>query len=517
MIHDVMSDSDQPLRLATSLNSVPKPRVQRNRAEAHIMKSLLIVLMLLPAGIAFADATTTPSDNGVLNVLDFGAKGDGKTSDTLVIQKTIDACAAQGGGQVLLPAGKTFLSGALTLRSNVDLHIATGTTLMGSSNWRDYLPVGSLLFAKDAANISVSGDGTIDGNDTALWQKLADEEAGGDINKDGWWPESFIGDYWPFGKKPGEPDKRGGRPMMVIFIGCDKVRMHDVTLRAAPSWTVHFVGCRDVAVSDISIRNSWEVANNDGIDIDHCRDVRITNSLIDTADDCIVIKNTPNFESYGDCEHITVTGCTLASRSAALKVDEIYTGTARDIVFDGCTVSHSNRGLCIQLRDAGNIENVIFSNIVVETKFQPHKWWGAGEPIQVTNFPRTAETKLGHVRNIRFSNIICRGENGLIFQGWPSNPLDNVTLDNVTLDLTKVSADTGGFYDLRPQGIFKGVYQTKLPGVYIRETRNFTIRNSRINWSPPGDKGYGPALDHDKADDGFEIQNVKLSPPASEP
>jgi polygalacturonase len=478
------------------------------------MKLLIIILILILTRAAYAGSVASAGENGVLNVLDFGAKGDGKTIDTVAIQKTIDACAAMGGGQVLLPAGKTFLSGALTLRSGVDLHISTGATLKGSADWRDYLPSGSLLFAKDAANISLTGSGTIDGNDSALWQKLADEEAGGDINKDGWWPESFIGDWWPFGKKPGEPDKGGGRPMMVIFINCDNVRLHDITLRAAPSWTVHLVGCRDVAVSDISIRNSWEVANNDGIDIDHCRDVRIANSLFDAADDCIVIKNTPNFESYGDCQHITVTGCTLASRSAALKVDEVYTGTARDIIFDGCVVSGSNRGLCIQLRDAGNIENVIFSNIVVETKFQPHKWWGAGEPIQVTCFPRTAETKLGHVRNVRFSNIICRGENGLIFQGWPSSLLDDIVLDNVKLDLTKPAPGVGGFYDLRPQGIFKGVFQTKLPGVYIRQTHNFTMRNSRIVWSQPGDEEYGPALDQDNSD-GFEMQNVSLSPPIS--
>jgi hypothetical protein len=476
------------------------------------MKSLLMILTLLPACILFTGSSSFAGDNGVLNVMDFGAKGDGKTTDTLAIQKAIDACNANGGAQVLLPPGKTFLSGSLTLRSNVDLHIATGAILKGNPDWRTYLPSGSFLFAKDAQNVSVTGSGTIDGNDTLVWQKLADEEAGGDINKAGWWPNSFIGDYWPFDKKPGEPDKTGGRPMMFIFINCDKVRLHDITLRAAPSWTVHLVGCQDVAVSDISIRNSWEVANNDGIDIDHCRNVRITNSLIDCADDCIVIKNTPNFESFGDCEHITVTGCTLASRSAALKVDEIYTGTARDIIFDGCTVYHSNRGLAIQLRDAGNIENAIFSNIVVETKFQPHKWWGAGEPIQVTNFPRTPETRLGHVRNIRFSNILCRGENGLIFQGWPGNPLDDIVLDNIKLDLTKPATGTGGFEDFRPQGVFKGVFQSKLPGVYVRETHNLSIRNSRINWSAPGDDAYGPALDQDKSD-GFEMQNVSLSPP----
>jgi polygalacturonase len=479
-----------------------------------INTSMNILLWIAALSMVFASSMAFAADNGVFNVLDFGATGNGKTSDTVAIQKTLDACLAHGGGKVLLPGGRTYLTGSLTLGSGVDLHLAGGAVLKGSGDWRDYLPNGSLIFAKDASNVTLSGSGTIDGNDRAVWQRLADEQAGGDIDKDGWWPESFIGNWWPFGKKPGDPDKRGGRPMMIIFIGCNKVRMRDVTLTAAPSWTVHLVGCRDVAVSGISIRNSWEVANDDGMDIDHCQDVRIANCLIDCADDGIVIKNTPNFESYGDCQHITVTGCTLASRSAALKVDEIYTGTARDIIFDGCVVSHSNRGLCIQLRDAGNIENVIFSNIVVETKFQPHKWWGAGEPIQVTSFPRTAETKLGDVRNIRFNNILCRGENGLVFQGWPSSPLRDIALDDVKLQLTKAAPGVGGFYDLRPQGIFKGVFQTKLPGVYVREARDFAMRNSRIDWAEPGNQEYGPALDQ-KNVEGFEMSNVTLEPPMS--
>ncbi len=478
------------------------------------MKSLLLMLALLPISAACSVVMPSTADTDTINVLDLGAKGDGKTLDTPAIQKAIDAASANGGGQVLLPPGKTFLTGSLALKSNVDLHLANGAILKGSPNWRDYLTAGAFLFAKDATNNSNTGNGTIDGNDTVIWQKLADEEANGDINKPGWWPNSFIGDYWPFDKKPGEPDKTGGRPMMIIFLGCDKVRLQNITLRAAPSWTVHLVGCQDVAVSDISIRNSWEVANNDGIDVDHCRNVRITNSLVDCADDCIVIKNTPNFESYGDCEQITVTGCTLHSRSAALKVDEIYTGIARDIIFDACTISHSNRGLAIQLRDAGNIENVIFSNIIVETEFQPHKWWGAGEPIQVTNFPRTPETKLGHVKNIRFANIIARGQNGIIIQGWPGNPIDDITLDNVKLDLIPAKPTEGGFEDFRPQGIFKGVFQSKLPGLYIRETHNCAIRNSRIDWSAPGNEEYGLPIDQDQSEN-LQLQNITTNPPTA--
>jgi polygalacturonase len=451
--------------------------------------------------------------SSVFDPIDFGAKADGQTLDTLPIQKAIDACSARGGGQVVIPAGKTFLTGSLTLRGNIDFHLAPGSVLKGSNDWRNFLPAGALLFAKNAANLTISGQGTIDGNDIAVWQKIADEEAGGNLNDPKWFPEAFAGAYWPFGKKPGEPDKRPGRPMMVIFVGCNHLHMQGITIRSAPSWTVHLVGCQDVAVTEIAIRNSWDIPNDDGIDIDHCQNARIANCFIDSGDDCIVIKNTPNFESYGDCRHITVTGCTVASRSSGLKVDEIYTGAARDIVFDACTVSHSNRGLCIQSRDAGNIENVIFSNIVVETKYTTQKWWGAAEPIHISAFPRTAETKLGYVRNIQFNNLICRGENGCVFQGWESNPMENVTISNMNLELTPAPPGAGGFYDLRPAGIFKGVFERNLPALSIHHARNFTLRNSRITWSTPGDHRYGPPVEQENVigsifeDDAIEPSN----------
>jgi polygalacturonase len=477
----------------------------RNASFPLSLMTLVTALFARPEPSPAADAT-------VFSVLDYGAQGNGTNDDTVAIQKAIDACGAAGGGRVLLPSGRTYLSGALTLRSGVDFHVAGGAMLKGSPNWRAYGRPGALLFAKDARGLTLSGNGVIDGNDRAVWQALADEEAGGDVNKDGWWPQSFTGDWWPFGKLPDEPQKGGGRPMLVIFIGCERVRIHDITLQNAPSWTVHLVGCTDVAVESMSIHNAWDVANNDGIDLDHCRDVRIANCHIECADDTIVIKNTPNFAAYGASARITVTGCLLASRSCALKVDEIYTQPgARDIVFTGCVISRSNRGLVIQSRDEGDIENVLFANIIVETGFSPHKWWGAAEPIHISHFPRTPQTRLGHVRNIRFNNILCRGENGIFLHGWTNRPLENIVLDNVRLELAKTSEVPGGFYDLRPQGVFKGIFESTLAGIYARYVNGLSLRHAEIVWGSPADKAYGEALDQANVER-LELDDVNLSP-----
>src|ERR1700690_629918 len=122
-------------------------------------KPLPSIVRLGLAALVFTTFAASAADNSsVFNVLDFGAQGDGTINDTGAIQKAIDACAANGGGQVLLPGGKTFRSGAISLPSDIDFHLARGAVLKGSERWQDYGQAGALLFAMDATNITISGD-----------------------------------------------------------------------------------------------------------------------------------------------------------------------------------------------------------------------------------------------------------------------------------------------------------------------------------------------------------------------
>lgn len=383
------------------------------------------------------------------NILQFGATGDGITNDTASIQAAIDACAAAGGGRVILPGGNIYRSGALVLCSNLELHLEMGAILKGSDSLSDYIlsgdnaglpehrdipsyenceyrgtPAHYFLYGKDCENIAITGFGKIDGNEEIFY---------GEVTK--WHIE---GRFYP-------------RAPMLFLENVSHLTIRDVTFTHSAFWTVHLVGCEDVLIEGIRILNNLRMANCDGIDPDHCRNVRIANCHIECADDCIVFKNTAAAMQYGPCENITVTNCTLTSTSAAIKFGSESEALFRNILVENCVISRSNRGISLQLRDKGSIENVIFHNITIDTRlFQREMFWGQAEPIAITALPRKVDTQVGTVRNIRFSNIICAGENGFLLYGHKAGAVSGISLDNVQLDLRRVTDYGTGYHDLRP-------------------------------------------------------------------
>lgn len=136
------------------------------------------------------------------------------------------------------------------------------------------------------------------------------------------------------------------------------------------------VGCQDVLIDGIRILNNLKMVNCDGIDPDHCRNVRINNCHIESADDCIVFKTTEKNAYLGPCENIVVSNCTLTSTSAAIKFGTESVSDFRNITVTNCVISRTNRGISLMLRDGGNIENVTFANLHINTRMFSDQWWG---------------------------------------------------------------------------------------------------------------------------------------------
>ena len=387
----------------------------------------------------------------IYNVVDYGAVGNKIADDAKAIQQAIDECSANGGGTVLLPANHTFMSGPLCLKSNVNLHLEATAVLLANpdegiyklSAFGENRGEGMMwIYANGADNISITGKGTIHGNGIAFMGKELDDS----------YELKPVTTFDP-------------RPHVLTLIGVNKLSIRDITIRDGAYWTVHLIGCDGAVIDGISLLNNLKIRNGDGIDLDHSRNVRISNCHITSGDDCICLKNRREFEQYGSCHDITVTNCVMTSRSCAIKIGSENMDSIYNVVFDNCVITRSNRGLGIQNRDEGTVTDVMFSNIIMDCQLWSDVWWGKAEPIYVTSYPRAngnhkdanwrfpkGETvgRCGEVSRIYFNNIVANSENGCFVGGDIEGKVNNVHFCNVRLVRKKVTAYEGGAIDLRP-------------------------------------------------------------------
>ncbi|MBD3421732.1 MAG: hypothetical protein GF398_16585 [Chitinivibrionales bacterium] len=346
----------------------------------------------------------------IFNIIDFGAEGNGKRNATAALQKAIDVCALSGGGCVYVPQG-TYSTGMLTLKSHINLHLEAGAVIKGSDDADAYPVLGPtpfnnapgqiqvLLYACDAEDIVVSGQGVIDGGGYA----------------DLWGPDSH---------------KETFRPALVLFKDCLRVKFQDVNLAYSRYWTLHLQRCRDVEIRGVSINANQNRINTDGIDPDGCTNVQISDCNITTGDDCIVLKST-----QGDvCENITVSNCILSSKCAAFKIGTETIGPIRNVTVHNCIVRESSHGLMVYSKDGGEIENCIVADCVFDVREH--------FPLMLDITPRFHhESTPGPVRAFQFNNLIFAGPGRALLQGTDACALDDISLKSIVWNVKGESAD----------------------------------------------------------------------------
>ncbi len=438
------------------------------------------------------------------NISSYGAKNDGKTINTPAIQKAIDDCYKGGGGKVVIPPGE-FVTGTIILKSGINLHLEQGARLLGSLDTADYRIDGrkhGLIYAYQAEHISISGEGEIDGQGTSF--HIADRaHFGQDFNRmvtrqgEGYFPLTPVPEDGPIGY-----DARPG--VMVLLLQCEQVAIKDVTFRDSPEWCFRIADCDDVIVSGISIHNNLMIPNSDGVHCTTSRNVRISDCDIRAGDDAIIVTGFgTNVGVGGDdnvlldytlrefgnktgyAENVTVTNCILQSRSAGIRVG-YGVNPIRNCVFSNLVIYESNRGLGVFSRDAGSIENILFSNITIQNRLHSGHWWGNGEPIHVSAIKQDPEIPAGPVNNIRFRNIIAESESGIVIYGTKESQVKNVLLENVSIHLKsgKNSAAYGGNFDLRPVYTRDlGIFKHDIPALYSQHTEGLKISGFNVSWA----------------------------------
>jgi polygalacturonase len=395
------------------------------------------------------------------NVRDFGVAGDGRRLDTQEIQQAIDACAQAGGGTVHFPAGD-YLSGTLFLKSRVTLHLDAGATLLGSKQLEDYpstIPAvrsytdhyteRSLIYAENVEQIGFAGRGTIDGQGAA-----------------------FKGAYKV-------------RPYLLRIISCRDVSMTGITIKDSPMWVQHYLACDGVRIDGITVRSHCN-SNNDGIDIDGCRRVRISNCDISSGDDAIVLKSTLDHP----CQDIAITNCLLSSDCNAFKLGTESNGGFQDIVLSNCTFYDTRlSGIALETVDGGTSARVSIANITMRNVRSPIF-------IRLGNRARPfkegmEKAGMGSFRGISIRDVQATGADGIgnSITGLPGHPAEDITLENIRITSVGAGKEEDAQREVPEEETKYPEYKMfgVLPayGFYCRHVRGLHFRNVRVGFAKP--------------------------------
>ncbi len=409
----------------------------------------------------------------MISITECGAIPDAPEVQTQAIQAALDRAAQGGGGTVHVPAGR-FLTGTLVLGSHVTLHLENGATLKGSECIADYPEVDGgftdavgqsrnrcLIYARGTVNTVISGHGVIDGSGSA------------------------------FGYE------EDGRPFMIRFIDCSDVKVSGVTLKDSPGWVSHYLGCENVLIHGISIRSRTN-GNNDGIDVDSCRRVRISDCDIDTGDDAVCIKSTRATPS----EDIVVTGCRISSTWGALKLGTESAGDFRNIIFSNIVIRDTEGGgLKLISMDGCRMENILVDNIVMDNVSGPifirlgarlRQYYG-DQPVR----------PVGSIRGISLRNIRIHvweegyplygkylRKAGMIFTGIPGHPVEDVTLENIRVVFPggekAVAGEVPEMETEYPE--FPVFHPLPCWGLFLRHARGVRIRQCDFSTAAPDER-----------------------------
>lgn len=396
----------------------------------------------------------------VYDVRDHGAKADGEKLCTEAIQNAVDKCAASGGGTVYLPPGK-WLSGTVYLGDHVTLRLDSGSILLGSRDPKDYahrhgdFSSWSLIAGKGLEHVAIRGSGIIDVQGSAF--------------------------RW----------KDRSRPKGIYIENCRDILIEGVGMRSAGSWMQHYFDCDRLTIRDISVFNHVAY-NNDGLNIDSCRDVRISGCVVDSDDDGIVLKS----RSLKPCENVTISDCVVSSHCNSIKMGTESGGGFQNITVTNCTICSPRyskvtygrqrglAGLALEIVDGGILDRVAISNITIK---------GVSVPIfmrlgnRARQYGRNgARPGVGTFRNVVVNNIVATDVSniGCSITGLPGHVIENVSMSNI-----KLSFEGGGTREdaLReipekatsyPESTMFGTLPAY--GFYCRHVKGLTFTNVRL-------------------------------------
>jgi polygalacturonase len=447
---------------------------RRRALRCALGAGLSLACLSVNSGWAVVGATAR-----VFDVRKYDAKGDGKTLDTVAIQKALDDCRNAGGGIVRFPAG-TYLSKPITVGAKTTVQLDEGATLQATGDQSAFLKSGTNWLAarssgdfipfiggKNLTDVTITGTGTIDGAGANWWGAAEDARI----------------------KTPGYTLPR---PNLIVFTGCKNLRVENITLQNSPKFHLVPNDCDGVVISNVTILAPVGAANTDAIDPGACRNVLITRCRIDVGDDNVAIKSSRKIPGREFAtENITVTDCTFL-HGHGMSIGGETVGGVRNVTVRNCTFEGTENGIRIksQRGKGGVVENISYSDIVMKnvdpaiTLTCYYMYNSAGDAVQKSapkeDAAQVADDKTPIYRNIRITNLQATTKRAAgVILGLPESAISNVVLENV-----QIAAATTGLSVKNAKGIqFKNVQLTNKEGPAL------LTENAEVDgWKDPAQK-----------------------------
>lgn len=425
--------------------------------------------------------------NTNINIKDFGAVGDGQTSNTEAFRKAIEACSKKGGGKVIVPAG-IWLTGPIVFKNNINLHLQSGAFIQFSKNLKEYPLIENIyegtkqfrclspLYGKNVNNIAITGDGIIDGAGEAWrpvkkfkmteiqWNELISSGGYVDHNET-WWPDKnavlapdkykeLLKQYGAVKAEDFEQYKVYYRPVLLSFAECKNVLLDGPTFQNSPAWNLHPLMCENLTVRNLTVRNPWYSQNGDGIDIESCKNVIVYNCRFDVGDDAICMKSGKDAEGRlrgKPTENVIISDCIVYHGHGGFTIGSEMSGGIKNIKIDNCSFIGTDVGLRFksQRGRGGIVENIYISNIYMKNipaeAISLNMFYTGKAPLEdkQNNSELKTEYQLNEgtpvFRKIYFKDIYCAGANtGLVIKGLTEMPINDLVFDNLVF-----SSETG--------------------------------------------------------------------------
>ena len=439
----------------------------------------------LPFQMPEVKAPVIPEANVVIT--EFGADATGQSLCTEAFAKAIDALAKIGGGHLIVPAG-VWYTGPIQLKSNIDLHLEMGAIIKFAADETLYPVINtsfegldtrrcqSPLSANGCTNISITGQGAIDGNGEywrpvkkakvteAHWKRMLAIPGSVELKKDYWVPsqgyakgEKGANMNVPAARTDEEWNsiKRFLRPVMVSLVKCKNVVLQGVIFQNSPAWNIHPLMCENIIIDQVLVRNPDYAQNGDALDLESCKNALIVNSKFDAGDDGICIKSGKDADGRKrgiPCENVVVDGCTVFAGHGGFVVGSEMSGGVRNFKVQNCQFLGTDVGLRFKsTRGRGGIVENIFINDIsmmdIATdaisfnmyyggKSVPEMLADGDHPDNVTKVKVDETTPI--FRNINIENVVCsHAGRAMEFNGLPEMPIDRINLKNITIHAEK--------------------------------------------------------------------------------